>query len=231
MNTRKLNPLVTVLSVPDATGPAQSSYHRWLKNAGFSPLPTSLQDEYDPCLSYAQAVYTLPDKLLPEVEKLFPYGLTPGSLLSNVPEPASGEMRVLYLYWTEDSHRKSVRYSFDVELLSHFSLLLLLIELIIASGGWGATKEQRPHRLDEIREYTKTLDNAKATPPWIFKLFDLLEEYESECSPWVIDFQPGKMSFIKYHEAQKGTLPSNWVAVGDAAVKLNPIYGAFKYML
>lgn len=91
---------------PDATGPAQSSYHRWLKNSGFGPLPPSLQVEYDPRLIYAQTVYTLPEKLLPEFEKLLPYGLTHGSILSNMPEPSTGERRVLYLYWTEDSHRK-----------------------------------------------------------------------------------------------------------------------------
>ncbi|KAG8887484.1 hypothetical protein FRB98_009565 [Tulasnella sp. 332] len=187
--------------IVDATGPAQSSYHKWLKNSGFD-LPASLQDEYDPCLSYAQSVYTLPDKLLPEIEKLFIHGLTPGSVWSNAPEPSTGEARMLYMYWTEDSNR-----------------------LMIVCGGWGATKEQRPHGIDEIREYTKSLRNAEATPQWIFKLYDLLEQLGEECSPWFADYHPGKMSLIKYHEAPQGTLPSNWVAMGDAIVKLNPIYG------
>ncbi|KAG8883403.1 hypothetical protein FRB97_006685 [Tulasnella sp. 331] len=187
--------------IVDATGPTQSSYHRWLENSGFGPLPPSLQDEYDPCLSYAQSVYTLPDKLIPEVEKLLPDGLKSG-FWSNLPEPSTGETRLIYMYWAEDSHW-----------------------LMIASGGWGVTKEQRPHGIDELREYTKSLHNAEATPQWIFKLYDLLEEHGDECSPWFADYHPGKMSFIKYHEAQKGTLPSNWVAVGDATIKLNPIYG------
>ncbi|KAG8887483.1 hypothetical protein FRB98_009564 [Tulasnella sp. 332] len=187
--------------IVDATGPTQSSYHRWLENSGFGPLPPSLQDEYDPCLSYAQSVYTLPDKLIPEVEKLLPDGLKSG-FWSNLPEPSTGETRLIYMYWAEDSHW-----------------------LMIASGGWGVTKEQRPHGIDELREYTKSLHNAEATPQWIFKLYDLLEEHGDECSPWFADYHPGKMSFIKYHEAQKGTLPSNWVTVGDATIKLNPIYG------
>ncbi|KAG8883401.1 hypothetical protein FRB97_006683 [Tulasnella sp. 331] len=113
--------------IRDTSRPAQSCYHRWLKNSGFGPFPASLRDEYDPRLSYTQSVYTFPGKLLPVVEKLLPYGLMP--------------------------------------------------------GGWGVTGEQRPHGIDELRNYAKSLHNAGATPQFVFELFDLLEADEDECCP------------------------------------------------
>ncbi|KAG8887485.1 hypothetical protein FRB98_009566 [Tulasnella sp. 332] len=145
--------------IRDTSRPAQSCYHRWLKNSGFGPFPASLRDEYDPRLSYTQSVYTFPRKLLPVVEKLLPYGLMPGAVLGNTPDPSTGETRMLYMYFMEGSH------------------------LVIAAGGWGVTGEQRPHGIDELRNYAKSLHNAGATPQFVFELFDLLEADEDECCP------------------------------------------------
>ncbi|KAG8993909.1 hypothetical protein FRB95_014179 [Tulasnella sp. JGI-2019a] len=187
--------------VIDATGPTQSSYHRWLKNAGFGPLPSSLQSEYDPNLTYAQSVYTFPKKLLPKVEDILPYGLIPGAVWGNSPDASTGGSRMLYMYFHEGH------------------------QLVIVAGGWGVTEEQRPHTADEVRSYAKTLHNAELTPEWIWTLFDFLEDSGEECTPWYADYRPGRMSFIKYQDAENGTLPNNWIAMGDSLIKLNPIYG------
>lgn len=92
-------------------------------------------------------------------------------------------------------------------------------------GGRGLTAEERPHTVDEFRTYTKSLHHSDATPNWIYEMYDILEAHEEECKPWYAVVHPGKLSYIKYHEAEKGALPSNWVAIGDSTIKLNPIYG------
>ncbi|KAG8853499.1 hypothetical protein FRB96_008101 [Tulasnella sp. 330] len=183
--------------IVDATGAAQCSYHKWLENAEFKPISPSLYTEYDPRLVYSQSVYTLPDALLPKFGKIFPYGLIPGAVFGNNPDYSTGDPRLLYMYLYEDRQR----------------------------GGWGTTAEQRPRGLTELRAYTKSLHNSEHTPQWVYEIFDLLEAHEEECRPWYSDVHTGKMSFVKYHKAEKESLPSNWVAIGDSMLKLNPTYG------
>ncbi|KAG8985257.1 hypothetical protein FRB93_005907 [Tulasnella sp. JGI-2019a] len=187
--------------VVDATGPAQSSFHKWIANSGFGPLPPSLQIGYDPILTYSQSVWTLSEKVLSEVKDLFPYGLHPGVVYANTPDWSTGEQRAMYLDLVEKS------------------------QLLITTGGWGVTAEQRPRSLDELRAYLKSLHHSETTPDWMYKLLDVLEAHRGECAPWYIEVPTGRMSFIKYHQAPKGSLPNNWVAVGDAFFKLNPVYG------
>lgn len=80
-----------------------------------------------------------------------------------------------------------------------------------------------PKSLPEVRIFVLSMAGAERIPKFVFKLLDFLEEHEEEISPWFFDAKMGRMSYIHYHEA-KG-LPSNWLAVGDAVMKLNPIYG------
>ncbi|KAG8861409.1 hypothetical protein FRB96_002858 [Tulasnella sp. 330] len=97
--------------------------------------------------------------------------------------------------------------------------------VLIMGGGWGSTAEQQPHAVDEFRACTKSLNNSEMTPGYIYEMFDTRQAREEECAPWYANIRPGKMPFIKYQEAAMGALPSNWVAVGDAVMKVNPIYG------
>ncbi|KAG8986886.1 hypothetical protein FRB93_005033 [Tulasnella sp. JGI-2019a] len=187
--------------VVDATGPSQTSFHKWIQNSGFSPLPSSLQITYDPVLAYSQSVWNLPEKVLPQIEEIFPYGLQPGFVYANTPDWSTGEHKAMYIGFVEQS------------------------QLIITAGGWGVTANQRPHSIDEIRIYLKSIHQSENTPDWIFQLLDVLAIHEEECAPWYSEIPAGNMSFIKYHQAPKGTLPDNWVAVGDAFFKLNPVYG------
>lgn len=108
---------------------------------------------------------------------------------------------------------------------SHSDGVPSLMPVLVASGGWGVGPDQRPHSIPELREYTKSLYNSEHIPRWIFRLYDFLEEHEEEFKPWFLDLSTGKMAFVEYHRAQKGGLPDNWVAVGDAMMKLNPVYG------
>ncbi|KAG8993375.1 hypothetical protein FRB93_001988 [Tulasnella sp. JGI-2019a] len=187
--------------VVDATGPAQSSYHKWIKNAGFGPLPSSLQISYDPFLTYSQSVWTLSEKVREQVKDLLPYGLHPGVVYANTPDWSTGEQKAMYIDLVEKS------------------------QLLITTGGWDLTADQRPHSIDELRAYLKSIHRSETTPDWVYGLLDILEANEEACAPWWVEVPAGRMSYIKYQEAPKGTLPDNWIAVGDAFLKLNPIYG------
>ncbi|KAG9029093.1 hypothetical protein FRB95_005742 [Tulasnella sp. JGI-2019a] len=93
------------------------------------------------------------------------------------------------------------------------------------TGGWGVSADHLPRSIDELRIFLKSLHHSETTPDWIYKLLDILEAHKEVCAPWYTEVPAGKMSYIKYHQAPKGTLPDNWVAVGDASLKLNPVYG------
>ncbi|KAG8984731.1 hypothetical protein FRB93_006353 [Tulasnella sp. JGI-2019a] len=187
--------------IVDATGAVQSSYHKWLKQAGFGPLPSSLYVEYNPRLSYSQSIYSLPKHLLSEIETILPKGLLLGPMYASTPDYLTGERRALYIYLHEGS------------------------QVLLMCGGRGLTAEDRPLTASEFRAYTKSLHHSDMTPEWIYKLYDVLEIHEEECNMWYLVIHPGKLSYVKYHEAKRGTLPNNWVAIGDSMVKLNPIYG------
>ncbi|KAG8986885.1 hypothetical protein FRB93_005032 [Tulasnella sp. JGI-2019a] len=89
--------------VVDATGSAQASYHKWIQNSGFGPLPSSLQTTYDPVLTYSQSVWTLPEEVQLKIKDIFPYGLHPGVVYVNIPDWSTGERRAVYLDLIEQS--------------------------------------------------------------------------------------------------------------------------------
>ncbi|KAG9002023.1 hypothetical protein FRB94_004173 [Tulasnella sp. JGI-2019a] len=75
-----------------------------------------------------------------------------------------------------------------------------------------------------MRLTIKSIHGADSTPDFIWQTLDFLEEHEDDCPCWIYDANAGKMSNILYHKGSEA-LPSNWVAIGDAVTKLNPIYG------
>ncbi|KAG9037280.1 hypothetical protein FRB95_006223 [Tulasnella sp. JGI-2019a] len=94
--------------------------------------------------------------------------------------------------------------------------------LCIAVGSWG--DNEKPHTIPEMRLTIKSIHGADSTPDFIWQTLDFLEEHEDDCPCWIYDANAGKMSNILYHKGSEA-LPSNWVAIGDAVTKLNPIYG------
>lgn len=81
---------------------------------------------------------------------------------------------------------------------------------------------QRPHSASEFKANVYDFAGHETILPWIFNLLTFLDEHESECDPFYTDVNMGMFSWVKYHEAAYGTIPSNFVAVGDAVMKLNP---------
>ncbi|KAG8926052.1 hypothetical protein FRC02_009254 [Tulasnella sp. 418] len=94
--------------------------------------------------------------------------------------------------------------------------------LLITCGGWNVS--ERPHSFDEYRAYVSSLDFMEPVPKWVFALFDFLEEHADEVNPRWNDANVGPLYWVQYHKALD-VVPSNFIAVGDASMKLNPIFG------
>lgn len=75
----------------------------------------------------------------------------------------------------------------------------------------------------EVRAYVQSLDGQEHLPDWAWALFDLLEEHEEECTPFYADAKVGPLNWVRWQMAKD--LPKNFVAIGDAIMKLNPVYG------
>ncbi|KAG8993377.1 hypothetical protein FRB95_006375 [Tulasnella sp. JGI-2019a] len=187
--------------VIDATGPAQTSYHKWLANAGFGPLPDTMYEEYNPHCNYVQSTWTIPKHVMQKIVAVLPYGPHRGAVHYNAPDWAMGERRAQSIMLCEND------------------------QLQVMCGGWGISTADLPHTIQEYRAYTQSIHQTNPAPQWLYKMFDVLEVHEEECAPWYDDVNNGTFSFVKYHEADKGSIPSNWVSVGDSLMKLNPIYG------
>lgn len=90
----------------------------------------------------------------------------------------------------------------------------------------GASIPNLPHSVSELRAYANDLHGVKSIPDWVWRLFDFMEEHEEECKPFWADSRIPPLSWVQWHKiANDGALPRNWIAVGDATMTLNPLYG------
>lgn len=101
-----------------------------------------------------------------------------------------------------------------------------MVTVLIMCAGWAINTSDLPHTVQEVGACVRSLHESHPAAPWVYKLLDVLAANEEACAPWYSGINTGKFSFVKYHEAGRGSLPRKWVAAGDAAMKLNPVYGA-----
>ncbi|KAG8896759.1 hypothetical protein FRB99_008675, partial [Tulasnella sp. 403] len=179
--------------VVDSSGTPQLGYHKWLKNAGY-PLPAEIRSEYDPYMRYTNYIWTIPSHLHSKLS--IPGGFAPGVIYNQPPDQTTGERRAFYICIFDNN------------------------QLFITVGGWDV--RQRPHTVEGLRLYARTLNGSEHIPKWVHDLIDFLEEFEDECQACYSDANVGELSWVQYHKA---TLPDNFVAIGDSYMKLNPIYG------
>ncbi|KAG8993378.1 hypothetical protein FRB93_001991 [Tulasnella sp. JGI-2019a] len=187
--------------VIDATGPAQTSYHKWLSSAGFGPLPDTLCEEYNPHCNYVQSTWTIPKEVLPKIGAVLPYGLHLGTVHSSGADWSKGQQRAQAIMLCENN------------------------QLLVLSAGWGIPTEGLPHTIQEYRALTMSMHQITPAPNWLYRLYDILEAHEEECSPWYTDYKNATFTFVKYQQAESGSLPNNWIAIGDSLMNLNPVYG------
>ncbi|KAG8893437.1 hypothetical protein FRB99_001945, partial [Tulasnella sp. 403] len=124
-----------------------------------------------------------------------PWGYQPGVLYNHPPDQTTGERRAFYGSVVEHD------------------------QMQLTCGGWDI--DDHPHSIGEIRTFVQTLNGSDQAPRWIFDLFDFLEEHQDECKPFYADAAAGTLNWVQYHNAK---LPTNFAAVGDSVMKLNPVY-------
>ncbi|KAJ7840164.1 hypothetical protein B0H14DRAFT_3140542 [Mycena olivaceomarginata] len=72
-----------------------------------------------------------------------------------------------------------------------------------------------------VKEWIMNLRTVEDIPCWIFEILDMLEEIEDSAVVSVLKLAP--TSYIRYHKATN--LPSNFIAVGDSIMTVNPTFG------
>ncbi|KAG8913449.1 26S proteasome regulatory subunit 8, partial [Tulasnella sp. 417] len=164
-------------------------------NAAGFPVSPDLRQEYNPGMRYGTAIWTLPEHV--RAKWPVPGGYELGLILNMTPDWASGESRVFYLLNLERN------------------------QMHITTGGWNFAES--PHSIAELRIYVKSLYGQENLPDWAWTLLDFLEEHEEVCSPFHAEAKVGPLNWIRWHQAKD--LPPNFIAVGDAIMKLNPVYG------
>ncbi|KAG9024545.1 hypothetical protein FRB95_011362 [Tulasnella sp. JGI-2019a] len=188
--------------VVDATGPTQAGFTKWLKAAGyddnlFSISNTQLRDEYKTSTQILCVIFTVPPHL--HAKFPVPWGFKPGPIIIHGPDPLLGDTRSIWAQITEGNR--------------------LLFGM--SGPGWTA----RPHSASELvatlRDYADFRHGR--IPPWTLDLLLFFEAHEAECEPFYRDLAYPPLSWIRYHNAPPGSLPRNFVAIGDASVRLNPV--------
>ncbi|KAL5489740.1 hypothetical protein ACEPAI_4572 [Sanghuangporus weigelae] len=90
-----------------------------------------------------------------------------------------------------------------------------------AFGGWG--DPPLPETFSEVKDWLGDLEKEKETviPPWIYELVDTLLKIDGDHETELGRYP--NCSWIRYERAPY--ISSNFVAVGDAVMRVNPIYG------
>ncbi|KAJ7621135.1 hypothetical protein FB45DRAFT_1092618 [Roridomyces roridus] len=92
---------------------------------------------------------------------------------------------------------------------------------LVAFAGHHGDARSQPMNLEQLKEWVRELVTVQPIPAWVFELLDMLEEVQDSASVSLVNVAP--TSYIRYHQATN--LPSNWIALGDSVMTLNPIFG------
>ncbi|KAJ7485099.1 hypothetical protein B0H11DRAFT_1722338 [Mycena galericulata] len=86
--------------------------------------------------------------------------------------------------------------------------------------GQHETNRSPPRNLAELKVFVEGLNTVQPIPDWVFKVIDMLDEIKDSAA--VANVKVAPTSYVRYHQATN--LPSNWVAVGDSVMTLNPLF-------
>ncbi|KAK0195803.1 hypothetical protein F5146DRAFT_997316 [Armillaria mellea] len=131
-----------------------------------------------------------------------------GRRLPGLPVPYD-ECGVIYCLFTDSAKDHRVMYSQRVD--GDF--------LQVAFLAWREC--ELPTTLEEVKACARSLVTQKPIPQTFFDMLDALKEVEDTVTCSRLAF-PGS-SYIRYEKAVN--LPSNWVALGDSVMRVNPVYG------
>ncbi|KAH7890095.1 hypothetical protein F5I97DRAFT_1801450 [Phlebopus sp. FC_14] len=184
--------------VIDCTGVSQAG-SKWLRRAGYDCTPSS--DPNDQlAVSYMPNVHY----------DSFTFTLTP-DIRARLPVPGGYENAGCFFAVIANSE-------VDNRYLSAFQLESG--RLMITVGAWSPV-DQLPRTLHDVKTFSRSLVLDKPIPEWWFGMLDMLDGCEDtmECHPFHVP--PSK--YFRFHEVSH--LPSNFIAIGDSLIHLNPVFG------
>lgn len=92
----------------------------------------------------------------------------------------------------------------------------------VLTGGWGEAPVVR--KISDVRTYGKDLVGSDTFPQVAWDVLEFLEGIEDDYPPYYSEVKVGPLRWMQYHKEK--SLPQNFIAVGDASMKLNPIWGS-----
>ncbi|KAJ7489465.1 hypothetical protein FB451DRAFT_691135 [Mycena latifolia] len=192
----------TAALVADCTGPARAGM-KWLERNGYgysAPCPAGklplnlLKISFNQKLHYSSILF----RITPEFHDRLPL---PVELKDTGPvytflENSVEQGRGFFVLTRPDGHQ------------------------LMAFVGHHGTIRPQPKNLAELKVYVRGLNTVQAIPDWVFQILDMLEEVEQSAIVSTLKVAP--TSYMRYHQATN--LPSNWIALGDSVMTLNPLF-------
>ncbi|KAJ7891011.1 hypothetical protein B0H14DRAFT_3700703 [Mycena olivaceomarginata] len=86
-----------------------------------------------------------------------------------------------------------------------------------------SSEDNLPRSRPEIIPFLSTIRGHVPMPSWFLEAVEMLCEHCPE--PSYDNIRIPDQSYVKYHSLPSGTLPCNFIAVGDANLQLNPVHG------
>ncbi|KAJ7930896.1 hypothetical protein B0H13DRAFT_1960599 [Mycena leptocephala] len=86
-----------------------------------------------------------------------------------------------------------------------------------------SSEDNLPRSVPEILPFISTIRGHAPLASWFVKTVEILCENCNDPSFDIIKIP--EQSYVKYHSVPTGALPSNFIAVGDAHIQLNPVHG------
>ncbi|KAJ7785069.1 hypothetical protein DFH07DRAFT_786608, partial [Mycena maculata] len=91
----------------------------------------------------------------------------------------------------------------------------------LVMGNYG-DESALPHVASEVVPFLEAVRGHEPIPSWFLETIAILCE---SGNPSFDNIKIATQSYIQYHLVPEGSLPSNFVAIGDANIQLNPVYG------
>ncbi|EJD44965.1 hypothetical protein AURDEDRAFT_151981 [Auricularia subglabra TFB-10046 SS5] len=181
--------------VIDCTGISQTGLK--LLSRAIPSFPSNLREAYNPNIVYSTLEYPLPPKFDENLRAL------------NIPNYDTDFAGGIFSYNPDP----------DVD-----NRLVSLIRrdasgVVFTMGGWAV---DMPVTLDECRAFTKEVKNQAHIPDYFYKVIDLLEPVEHIGTV----YEARMTACYKVHyERAVDLVPRNFVAIGDASMRVNPRFG------
>ncbi|KIJ68613.1 hypothetical protein HYDPIDRAFT_81894 [Hydnomerulius pinastri MD-312] len=187
--------------VVDCTGASQAGL-KWLQRAGYGPARSDKTDNNLEQLSVSYNPGILYSSCI--------FKLTP-DLCARMPIPGGYENVGIFCGLLADP-------KLDRRLVS--AARLEGDRLMISTGGWAPAAEL-PRTLQGLKETCRSFILDQPMPEWWFEMLDMLDACEDTMECYPVRLPP--CNHVRFHEMSN--LPSNFIAIGDSVMRLNPVFG------